>query len=494
MSNDPIPEPGDEISIDLVKKRAIRGILVLTSRGFILNAISFFAQGLLWAFLGQFELGVFAIVSATVAFLGYFSDIGLAAALVQKKEKPTDKDLKTTFLIQESLVVVAVIALFVLAPTIAQRNGLTTEGQYLMYALAISFFLSSLKSIPSILLERQLEFVKFSIPTIIETLVYNVVLVFFAWKNFGIMSFTWAILARSIVGVIAIYILSPWKPGFAFSLSSLKQLLKFGVPYQLNSFIAVFKDQGIVILLGNIIGPSGVGLLDTSSRMVNIPLRFFMDNVTKVAFPAFSRMQDDKDQLSRSVTRIIFFVSFLTFPTIAGFVIVNPLIFSLIPQYSKWIVATPIIAILSINTFFATVSTPLFNTLYAIKKVKMTLYLMIMWSVLTWITIPFLASRFGVTGAAIGHSLVGVSSIFAIYIAHKYIPFSYWGSFGKPLFATSIMIFVLILVRPFVETSWAGLSMLIGAGVVSYIASIMTIEGNELIQDVKKSIKVIFQK
>lgn len=121
MTEGPIPEPEEELSIDAIKQRAVRGVLVLTGRGFILNAISFVAQGLLWAFLGQFELGVFAIVAATVAFLGYFSDIGLAAALVQKKEKPTDKDLKTTFLVQESLVILAVVALFVLAPTLAKK-------------------------------------------------------------------------------------------------------------------------------------------------------------------------------------------------------------------------------------------------------------------------------------------------------------------------------------------------------------------------------------
>lgn len=494
MANDPIPEPDQEINIEIVKKRAVQGVLVLTGRGFILNAISFIAQGMLWAFLGQFELGVFAIVSATVSFLGYFSDIGLAAALVQKKENPSDKDLKTTFLVQQILVMLAVIALFVLAPTLASQNNLSNDGRILMYALAISFFLSSLKSIPSILLERELEFVKFSIPTIIETLFYNVVLVFLAWKGFGIRSFTYAVIIRSLVGVVTMYILKPWRPGFAFSLDSLKHLLKFGIPYQINSFIAVFKDQGIIILLGRTLGPTGVGILDTSQRMVNIPLRFVMDNVTKVAFPTFSRMQEEREHLIRAVTRAIFFVSFLTFPVIAGFVIASPVLFSVIPNYNKWLVAVPVITVLAINAFFATVSTPLFNMLYAIKKVKVTLYLMAMWAVLTWLLIPYLSTQMGVQGAALGYALVGSSSIIGIHIAHKYVPFSYWNSFGQPLLATLIMIAVLLVVRPFVPVTFAGLGMLVGAGAIAYGASTLTLVGAALVEDVKKSIKVIFSK
>ena len=491
ITNSPVPEPDEELSLELVKKRAVRGVLVLTGRGFILNAISFVAQGLLWAFMGQFELGVFAIVSATVSFLGYFSDIGLAAALVQKKEKPSDKDLKTTFLVQETLVILAVIAVFILAPRLTSQNSLSYDGKVLMYALAISFFLSSLKSIPSILLERQLEFVKFSIPTIIETVVYNVILVFFAWKGYGVKSFTFAVLARSIVGVSVMYALSPWRPGIAFSLPSLKQLLKFGVPYQLNSFIAVFKDQGIIILLGNTIGPAGVGVLDTSQRMVNIPLRFFMDNVTKVAFPAFSRMQEDMKELIRSVNRAIFFVSFLTFPTIAGFVIVSPLVFSVVPNYNKWLIAVPTITILAINAFFATVSTPLFNMLYAIRKVKVTLYLMAMWAVLTWAFIPYLSSRFGVNGAALGYALVGSSSVVSIAVSHRFVPFSYWHSFGQPLLATIIMVITLLFIRPFVPQNIVGLGVLIGAGSISYVAAVLALVGKSLLDDVKRSVEVI---
>jgi len=205
-------------------------------------------------------------------------------------------------------------------------------------------------------------------------------------------------------------------------------------------------------------------------------------------------MQDQKDQLVRGVTRAIFFVSFLTFPVIAGFVITSPILFSLIPNYNKWLVAVPVISILAINTFFATVSTPLFNMLYAIKKIRLTLYLMIMWAVLTWAFIPFLSSRFGVTGAAVGYALVGSSSVVAIYLSHKHVPFSYWKSFGQPLFATVVMIITLLVGRQFVPVSWVGLGILVGVGGVAYLASALSLVGAGLIEDAKRSIKVVFKK
>ena len=86
-----------EIELDVVKKRAVKGVAVLTGRTLILNLISFVSQGLLWAFLNPSQFGVFLIVSATVNFLSYFADIGLGAALIQKKETPQEEDYRTVF-------------------------------------------------------------------------------------------------------------------------------------------------------------------------------------------------------------------------------------------------------------------------------------------------------------------------------------------------------------------------------------------------------------
>ena len=157
----------DEINIDTVKSRAVKGIVVLTGRTFLLQAIALVSQFFLFAYLGRYEFGVFAIVSAIISFLIYFSDIGLAAALVQKKESPTQTDLRTTFFVQQVLVLVIIGIVILLTPFFVQKYSLTFDGQMLLYALALSLMFSSLKSIPSVLLERKLEFVKLVFPQIL---------------------------------------------------------------------------------------------------------------------------------------------------------------------------------------------------------------------------------------------------------------------------------------------------------------------------------------
>ena len=488
-------DPTLEISLETVKNKAVKGVLALTGRTLVLRIISFVAQGILWAFLEPEHFGAFLLVSATVNFLSYFADIGLGAALIQKKEKPTQDDFRTVFTVQEVLVISVSVILLLFSPVLVKTHSLSQEGMHLLYALTGAFFLASLKNIPSIMLERKLEFGKFIIPQILEDLVYNTVVVYFAWKGFGLTSFTYAVLARGMVGVVAIYILQPWKPGIAFSKKSLKNLLGFGIPYQLNNFLATVKDDGLTIVMGGILGSAGLGILGVAQRASQYPLRFFMDTVTKVTFPAFSRMQDDKDELARGLTRSVFFICALVFPSLVGLVILFPAIIEIIPSYKKWEPAYIPLVFFSANAAIASFTTQFTNTLNAIGKIKTTFKLMIMWTALSWLIIPFLGTRWDFIGASFGYFLVSTSSFVAYLILRRLVKLDVFYSLVKPFFASFMMGTVLYIFRSFVDSmNLVKFGFLVFSGSVTYTVVLYVLTGKILFEDAKKVFAGVFRK
>ncbi|QQS38662.1 oligosaccharide flippase family protein [Candidatus Woesebacteria bacterium] len=493
-------EPGEsfdntlEITLETVKERAVKGIIVLTGRTFLLQIMALIASIFLGIFLSPAEFGVFFVVSAVVNFLAYFSDVGLAAALIQTKKEVTDADLKTTFTVQQFIVITLLVVLFVFVPYFEAYYNLSHEGVLLFYALGISLLMSSLKTIPSVLLERELNFSRLVLPQVLETVVYHLVAVYFAWKGYGISAFTYAVLLRGIVGLIAMYLLKPWLPGLKFSKYSLKKLLKFGVPYQANTFLATIKDDGLTAFLGGILTPAGLGYLGWAQKWAKYPLRLFMDNVLKVTFPAFSRMQDSRDHLSNSVTRSIFFLCFLVFPSLAGFMILAPTLTEIIPRYEKWLPALVPLYIIGIDTVFATVTTQLTNTLNAIGKITVTFRLMIMWSVLAWVLIPVLALNFGYIGAAVGYALVSSSSIIAIIVTKHHINFSIKDSVFTPTLGTIVMAVILIVIRSFLPRNILSVIILSLTGMVVYMSTLRYLVGDSITGDVKKVAKNLFSK
>ncbi|KKT97608.1 MAG: Polysaccharide biosynthesis protein, partial [Candidatus Collierbacteria bacterium GW2011_GWC2_45_15] len=93
----------EELTTQDIKQRSVSGVVALVSRTFIIQIITFASTLALTIFLDPNTYGVFYLVSSVVNFLAYFSDIGLAAALIQKKEKLTKEDISTTFTIQQIL-------------------------------------------------------------------------------------------------------------------------------------------------------------------------------------------------------------------------------------------------------------------------------------------------------------------------------------------------------------------------------------------------------
>ena len=475
----------EEIDIQSVTKRSIRGVFALVSRTFAIQVIGLIANLLLTIFLSPSVFGVFFVVSAAIAFLSYFSDIGLAGALIQKKEPITEEELKTTFTIQQILVVTVVVIALLMSGLIKNFYHLNSDGLFLFQALVVSFFLSSLKTIPSILLERELRFEKLVIPQIVENLFFSVVAVVLAAKGFGVASFTFAVLSRGISGVIAIYIISPWRIGFSFQKNAAKKLLSFGIPFQTNSFLALIKDDLLIAYLGKVLPLAQVGYIGFAQKWAFVPLRLIMDNVIRITFPSFSRLQGDKNILRKAVEKSIFAACFLIFPSLMGLVVLSPYFVHIIPKYLKWEPAILSLAFFALNAALSSVSTPLTNALNAIGKIKITLYLMVFWTVATWVVTPLAIVIFGFNGVSYASALIALSVILVVAIVKRYIEFSVFRVLVNPFLATVLMGAIIYFISPLVVRNILSLILMIILGAVVYFCTMFVLAKNEILSDIK---------
>ncbi len=474
-----------EIEIATIVKRSITGVFALVSRTFLIQIISFVLNFLLTIFLTPSIFGVYYLVLAVISFLSYFSDIGLAAALVQKKDKPTEDDFKTVFTIQEGLVITICVITFISIPFISKFYNLNSDGSFLLEALIISFFLSSLKTIPSIILERDLHFDRLVIPEIIETIVFSSVSLIFAIKGFGIASFSWAVLARGISGVIAIYIIAPWKIGVKFSLKNAKNLLKFGVPFQINSFLGLIKDDLFLAFTGKILPIADIGYIGFAQKWAYAPLRLIMDNVIRITFPSFSRLQDSKENLKKALEKTFFALSFFIFPSAIVLILIFPNLIDIIPRYKKWEPAIFSLMLFSINAVFSSISTPLTNLFNALGKIKTSLKFMIFWTVATWTLTPVLIFTLGFNGFALASALISISSVGVYYVARKYVEFDLFKSIKYPLFASIISFLCTYGVSLLMHSGILRFITLLFVSGLTYLLSVSILGKNEFLQIIK---------
>jgi O-antigen/teichoic acid export membrane protein len=458
------------MELKTIKRRAIRGGFSLTFRRIALLAINFITLNIILAkILPVSTLGIFIIANSILAFFTFFSDIGLAAALIRKKELLKD-DLKTTFTIQEILAVIITVVIWFFAPTITSVYQLDTSSIWLIRALAVGFLLTSLKVIPSILLERELKFGKLVWVELFETLVFNGLLVYLTLAGLGIDAFTYSVLARGIVGAILMYLISPWKVSLGIARSSAKELLDYGIPFQLNSFLALLKDQLVRLIVAGVVGSQGIGFIGQGQRIAFLPLEV-MNIITRVAFPTFSRLQHDKESLKKALESSLFATALFLYPMLFGILAIAPSLFEYLGT-DKWGPALPLVYLYGINAFWSTFSSPFTNFLNAIGKINITLKLMIMWTILEWILAPILTIQYGFVGMGYASAIISFTAIIPVIIIKKMISIDILSNVWQPLFSSILMSIIIFYLSKIIIPELPTIIIMICCGALIYFGLI----------------------
>jgi len=318
---------------------------------------------------------------------------------------------------------------------------------------------------------------------------YSVVIIM-SLMNFDIFSLVVAVIARSLVGVILIYIMNPWAPKLIFSKSAAKSLLSYGVPFQGNSFLALIKDDLMIIYLGAVIGFEKLSIVTFAKKYAEFSIRMIMDNINRVAFPIYSQFQNNKVLLKKSVEKILFYEALFIMPIIIGSVFVFDNLLRLMPgYYTKWQIALVSFYFFSFSALFVSLYSPLINLFNAIGKVKLTLVIMVILTALNWIFIPPLIKLFGFQGISVAFFIISFAFIFVFIKAKSTVDFSLKNAFGGPIISSMVMVVYLVLIKFWVSKFLTNNILLTSLAIVGsalvYFSIIYRIKGRALFDEIK---------
>lgn len=435
----PVSQAIEHDAVHEIKRKTVSGALSYMVRTMFLYAIGLVASAVLAAYLSVQDFGIYGVVTQIIGLLTFLSDIGLASALIQKKENPTTTEYRTVFTVQQLLswlIFAITIGVFV---TGAIEPKVGRAGAIVLLALGFSFPLASLKTIPSVILERKLDFSKLVFPQVIEQLVYNGLLIFFAVRGYGVASYTVAVLARSVIGVVVMYAIQGWPFGFALDKPALKEMIGMGVKFQLNDFLARIKDQLFYLVLGLFLPLREFGYISFAKQWSTMPYMLTVQNVIAITFPTYSRLQHDKALLKKAIEKTLFFISLLIFPMLVGMCVLIFPVTHLVTRYQKWQPALLTFGLFTLSIGWGAISTPLTNTLSAIGKINQTLKLMILWTVLTWLLTPVGIYFFGFNGVAVASMLISFTSVLPIYYVKKIVDIQVLDQVWRQLLAATVM-------------------------------------------------------
>jgi O-antigen/teichoic acid export membrane protein len=216
-----------------------------------------------------------------------------------------------------------------------------------------------------------------------------------------------------------------------------------------------------------------------------------MDNVIKVTFPAYARLQDNKEFLGKAIEKSIFFVSVIIFPlTLFMIFAIKPLVF-IIPKYTKWEPALLPFYLFAASSLFASVSTPLTNVLNATGKIKTTLKLMVLWTVLTWVLTPIFVLLWNFSGVALATLLVSTTVFLPVLLVKRIVDFAFIGNVGKPFLAATMIGIALYLIMPQLQKDLLGLVVMVTLGVIIYSVAMFVLAKEKILKSLNLLLGVL---
>ncbi|MGC9293435.1 MAG: oligosaccharide flippase family protein [Acidobacteriaceae bacterium] len=321
-----------------VAQKTVHGAFALGVRQVLVQGTRVLGGIFLARLLTPGQFGIYAIVLYLQTFLTAFGDAGLAASLVRQHEEPQTADYRAIFTIQQILVFVITLSMWLAAPLIASKYHLKIQDAWLFRLVALSFFTTSFMVVPLVRLERHLAFHKVAVVESAQAIVFNVLAVYFAWRGMGAYAFVWAMLLRSLVGTVLANWISPWRIGWHWDWSLIRAHLSFGLSYQGIQVTSLLKDSITPVLIGILLGTADIGYV-TWALMIAVYPVLVLYVLQRLYMPAFARLQHHRAQLVALTENVIWATNAIAAPlsilTLVMIVPITTLIYGLFARKCK---------------------------------------------------------------------------------------------------------------------------------------------------------------
>lgn len=281
--------------------RVRKSIIALQGRQALILAMNLGVGIILARKLDPEIFGLYGIAMFCLSLITMATNFGLAASLVQRKEEFGEHEISVAFTLQSGVSILAAALLWFLAPlSLLVYRSAPPELVWIIRSLAVPILFSPIITIVRLQLERSIQFQKIATIDVLGMVVGNAATLFLVFADHGIWSFVWGNLAGTFATAIVSWFMAKFRPRIAFDRKLSRQLFSFGMFFQFEMITNEAAGWIIPLISGASLGPAAVGLLTWASSNGRRPL-MIVDNVMKVAFPHFARLQENPSELGRQV-------------------------------------------------------------------------------------------------------------------------------------------------------------------------------------------------
>lgn len=283
------------------------------------KVISLSTTVILARMLSPEDYGVMTLAMIVISFVGFFNEVGIGAAIVQKSEL-TITEVNGCFVI--AVITSLILSLLtILTSAIAARFFKTPQLEAMISVLAVAFILGSLSTVPMAFLRKEMQFKTIATLNVLCVLMLSLVSIALAAHGFGAWSLVWGFIASSTTQAIGAYWTSSWRPKGGVDIREAAELVFYGLQVTTSRVFWYIYTNADKLIIGRLLGVRPVGIYDMAFGLATLPSSQVTSLVTNVASPLFSKLQNDLPQISSVIQKLSRGIAYITYPVLIGMLV-----------------------------------------------------------------------------------------------------------------------------------------------------------------------------
>jgi O-antigen/teichoic acid export membrane protein len=316
------------------------------------------------------DYGLFAMTSVILVFMNFLNGYGLASALIQSENVDPHRIRQAFGLLILMNVTLAAVQFFA-APLAAMYYGEPQVAEMLRWQSLI-YLATPFLVLPEAMVSRKLEFRK---PAIINltTATLGAILSFtFAYNGYGVWTLVWTPIILFWVRAIMLVSATRFFYWPSFNFAGTGSMIGFAMTVLVAQGFWIIQSQSDLFIAGRVFDIHDLGLYAEALFLTQIFAAKFVPPLNEVAFPAYSRLQNDKSAMSYSFLKAMRLIMLIACPLYVGLsVTAGPVVATLMGP--KWLEAIPLIQILALAMPFMTLQILFGPPINALGKPNITL-------------------------------------------------------------------------------------------------------------------------
>jgi len=402
-----------------LKGKVVTGVFWNVVQLLVNRSFDFAIKLILARLLFPDQFGIVGMASVFTSFVQVFNDLGIASALVQRKEEDlTEEHYHTSFWTGVVWSVgVYLIILFVVAPLAAvfYKEPIL---QNIIPVLSLGVLSSPINLVHSAQLTKQMDFKKLAFISNVSTIFSGVLALILAYLGLGVWALVFNSVATFIVAMPLYFRATGWYPKFSWSKQAFKDIFGFGVYTTGTNLFNNLIQKIDYLLIGKLLSASALGTYTLAFVLTDTFRSQLMNIMNKVMYPVYGKKQDDPISLKRYYLNVIKFNSLVIYPIMLFLVVLGePFIINTFG--AKWHDTILPLKILSLAVMVHMMVSSHSSLIRGLGRPKLEMNLQLFKAVCLYAPLISLGIyKYGIVGAAMGYL---INKVLEVIIAQYYL-------------------------------------------------------------------------